>query len=145
MPAVQTVYGTTHAAAFAGMVANSETFNSITRVCETVAGIGFGVPAVRGTADNQCAVAAAASLPYGVTIADPSQPGDLYARYANVAILTQGVIWVVTGENVTDGAPVYYVPATGVWVTTAGANILLPDAVWDTTALLGALAKIRIR
>lgn len=144
MPAVQTTYGTDYAAGFPGMVANSEAFNSITRICETVAGIGFGVVAARGASDKTCKVSAAAARPLGITIADPGQPGDLYARYANVAILTRGVIFVTCGEDVAQGDPVYFVPGTGALMKTASGNIAIPNAVWDTTTLSGGLAKMRL-
>lgn len=51
MPAIQTSYTDRPGVALEGMVANMETANSITRICETSAGIGFGRPVVQGVAD----------------------------------------------------------------------------------------------
>jgi hypothetical protein len=50
----QDTYLTNLAAAYAGMVANGETSNRITRTCEVAAGIGFGKVVFRGSGDHGC-------------------------------------------------------------------------------------------
>jgi hypothetical protein len=144
MPAVQTAYGTILAPAVAGMVANMETANSITRVLQTAAGMNFGVPAMRGTVDGTCKVSAAASSFLGVAILDPTKDGDKYAQYDNVSILTRGVIWVVNGSGgaATQGEPAYIVPATGVFTNVATANQLV--GVFDSSGADAALVKLRL-
>lgn len=144
MPAIQTTYGANIAQAVEGMVANMETANIVSRIIETAAGIGFGKLAARGTLDNQIKVSAAAAIPLGITVLDTTQVGDLYPQYSNVGVMLKGVIWVLAGEAVADGDPVYFVPATGVFVKTVGANILIPNAQWDTTTAQDALGKIRL-
>lgn len=52
MPFIQETYGERQRAGLPGLIVNMETQNSITRICEEVAGIGFGLPAVQGVSDK---------------------------------------------------------------------------------------------
>lgn len=147
MPAIQTSYPLYQAVAFEGMVANSIPRTVISRLVETAAGIGFGKVAVRGTADNQCRVAAVGLGFLGITIADPTQVGgtvDTYPQYAVAAIMTKGAVWVQASVAVADGDPVYFVPATGVLTNASSGNTLIPNAVWDTTTTGAGLAVLRM-
>jgi hypothetical protein len=54
MAELQTSYSNTIAKGYAGMVANGETSNRITRTIEDAAGIAFGVPVYRGSGDHGC-------------------------------------------------------------------------------------------
>jgi hypothetical protein len=54
MAELQTTYSNTIAHGYAGMVANGETSNRITRTIEDAAGVGFGVPVYRGSGDHGC-------------------------------------------------------------------------------------------
>ena len=58
MAEVQTVYATDLAVGFAGMIANGETSNRISRTCEDSGGIGFGKAVYRGAGDHGCTLAA---------------------------------------------------------------------------------------
>ena len=149
MAEVQTTYTDTPTLGYAGMVANGETSNRISRTCEDAAGIPFGVPVYRGTGDHGCTdtVGTAATF-LGISIAHEAEPllagqtADLYQQYANVAIMTQGCIWVTAGEAVTDGAQAYADATTNAIVDTSSSNILLTDWFFDTTAASGALVKL---
>lgn len=57
MAELQTTYSDTIAVGYAGMVANGETSNRITRTIEGAAGIGFGKAAYRGSGDHGCVAA----------------------------------------------------------------------------------------
>lgn len=57
MAEVQTVYNDFPANGFAGMIANGETSNRISRTIETAAGIGFGKAVYRGANDHGCLAA----------------------------------------------------------------------------------------
>lgn len=70
---VQTTYSERHAAAFLGMVANSEPRRVVSRVAEGA--LAFGAVACRGTADNQVK-AAAASVFDAVAAADAGNTGN---------------------------------------------------------------------
>lgn len=144
MPAIQSTYAATHARWFAGMVLNQEPADIVTRVAEDVEGLGFGVVAVKGTADNQV-VDSEITVPFvGITVADPGQPQDSYAQYANVAIMKKGVIVVQASVAVAVGDPVYYVPATGVLTNVSTSNTLIPGAIWETSTSGAGLAAVRM-
>lgn len=130
MAVLQDTYAENLAAGYAGMIANGETSNRISRTCEDAAGIGFGVPVYRGSGDHGCtATVGTAATFLGWTIAHEAlgllagQTADKYQQYDDVAILTQGVIWVTaTGANA-DGAAV-----------TVGTGAGAADAIGDTAA-----------
>lgn len=131
MAVVQDTYSSTIASGYAGMVANGETSNRISRTCEDAAGIAFGTPVYRGSGDHGCtATVGTAATFLGWAIADHGiQPlpggvaADIYPRYSSVAILTSGVIWVAaTGANA-DGAAV-----------TIGTGAGLADGIGDVAA-----------
>lgn len=110
MAELQTSYTETVAKAYAGMIANGETSNRITRTCETAAGIGFGLPVYRGTGDHGCVSTVGTLATFlGWTVATsalaPSTDADEYQQYDNVTILTGGAIYVAVKGVVTDGAP----------------------------------------
>ena len=111
MAELQTTYATTLASGYAGMIANGETSNRITRTNEDSAGIGFGLPVYRGSGDHGCTATVGTLATFlGWTIATSAQgytstaDADEYAQYDNVAILTSGAICVAVKGAVTDGA-----------------------------------------
>lgn len=152
MAELQTAYSDTIAAGFPGMVANGETSNRITRTIEDAAGIGFGKAAFRGSGDHGCTVTVGTAATFlGPVIATSAialtagADADEYPQYENVPIMTQGTIWVLCGDAVTDGAPVYVDAATGEWTDTATDNIAATDWVFDTTGGADTLVKITKR
>lgn len=144
----QDTYTDMMAPAYAGMVANGETSNRISHTCEDSAGIPFGVPVYRGAGDHGCTRTPNAFL-LGITIADetlpllPGQTADRYQQYDNVAILPLGVIWVVAGEAVTDGAPAY--DTGSAIVDTVGSNTALAGWQFDITGANADLVKLSRR
>jgi hypothetical protein len=110
MAELQTSYSNTIAKGFAGMVADGETSNRITRTCEDAAGIAFGAPVYRGAGDHGCTgtVGTAGDLP---RLRDREAPAsrwcradaDEYQQYDNVGILTSGAIYVPVKGAVNDG------------------------------------------
>lgn len=152
MATYQTTYDDYLAAGYAGMIANGEEGNRISRTCEDAAGIGFGKAVFRGTDDHGCTATPAAGVGafLGITIAHealailPGADTDEYPQYENVPILTSGVIWVTVGEDVTDGAQAY-VTSGGAIVDTSTSNTILTGWFFDTTAANGGLAKLAKR
>lgn len=150
MAVVQSTYTETPPVGYAGMVANGETSNRITRTIEDAGGIGFGKAAFRGTGDHACTATPTAGGLLGITIAHealgllPGGTADVFAQRQNVPIMTQGVIWVVAGEDVTDGVQAY-VTSAGAIVDTASGNTILPGWFFDTTGANGALVKLAKR
>lgn len=111
MAELQTTYTDTVAKGYAGMVANGETSNRITRTCEDSGGIAFGAPVYRGTGDHGCTGTVGTLATFlGFAIANSGQAliagqdADEYQQYDNVAIKTSGAIFVNVKGAVTDGA-----------------------------------------
>lgn len=130
MAQLQTTYTETVAKGYPGMVANGETSNRISRTIESAAGIGFGVPAYRGTGDHGCTVTVGTLATFlGFTIASAGQgliagqTADTYAQYDNVPIMTLGAIYVNVKGAVTDGAAI-----------TIGAGAGITDLIGATAA-----------
>lgn len=130
-----------------GMAATGIPQTVISRAIE-LASVPFGALVVRGASDNTVRLPAVGQINYvGFALMDQAQPAtvaDGYAVGATAAIITKGDIVVTAGEAVADGDPVYFVPGTGALMKTASGNVLVPNAVWDTTAASGALAVIRL-
>ncbi|WP_426163081.1 structural cement protein Gp24 [Sandarakinorhabdus sp. DWP1-3-1] len=148
MPAVQTTYDASIPLGFPGQVANGETSNRISRTVEDAAGIAFGKAAFRGAGDHGVTATPTAGGLMGFVIADHGVqilPGgvaaDIVPQYGSAALLALGMMWVVAGEAVTDGAQVY-ITAGGLIVDTAGANIIAPGWFFDDTAASGAMVRI---
>lgn len=245
MAVAQSTYSTTLPVGLAGQIANGETSNRISRTIESAAGVGFGQPVFRGTADHGVVVGAtfaatgagseaAGNVGTGTitdapTIAAGAKQGryqavllatsatakfqvldpdgvligvgnvatefsgggltftianagamtigdtfyvdvtytanvkfmgltilshslqvlaggtaDLYAQYANVNIMTEGVMWVTAGASVTDGSDVYWNPATGRYTSTT-THIRIPNAKFDGDGTNGNLVKVALK
>lgn len=149
MPAVQSTYST-QTAARAGQLADmQESYNAFSRVVETAAGIAFGKPVQRGAADGGCKAIGdgSATTFLGVALRTQSRDannGDIFGQREDCRIADKGVIWVIPGANVAAGDAVYYTPA-GVWTNASSGNVLVANAVWDTTASSGGYAKLRLK
>lgn len=146
MPALQTTYAGNLAPGYEGMPANMEVRNVISRTIETSGGVGFGKPVYQGATDQ--AVATTGSILRGVTEADhnvrpTAAQTDGYAQGDTVSIMTKGVIWVVVNGAVTAGAPAY-LTAGGAWSATSTSNTAVPNAIFDSAASNGGLAKLRV-
>lgn len=151
MPAVQSTYTQTLRVAVAGMKGDMTPETIVSRVVE-VAGLGFGVPAVKGTGDRQCRAASATPAAFlGITLIDstltPAQNAtvDTYSVGDTAAIMIKGTVWVVASVAVAAQDQVYFVPATGVFTNVVGSNTIIPGGIFETSAGIGALAMIRLK
>lgn len=150
MAEVQTVYTDSIAVGSPGMVANGETSNRITRTCEDAGGIPFGVPVYRGAGDHGCTATPGVGTFLGISMAHAAlgllagQTADEYAQYDEVAIMTQGVIWVTAAEAVTDGAQAYGT-AAGAIDDTSTDDTILTGWFFDTTGGAAGLVKLAKR
>lgn len=150
MPAVQTSYPERMAPGYPGLVANMETANSISRIVEDAAGIGFGIAVFQGVADLGI-TATPSALFKGVTIADktlvvPVTGGtvDVYPHRSEAGVHTFGApIWIIASVAVAPGQPAY-VTASGAWTNVAAGNTAIRGAIFDSTAVAGGLAKLRL-
>lgn len=148
MAELQTTYATTLASGYAGMIANGERGNRITRTNEDSAGIGFGLPVYRGSGDHGCTATVGTLATFlGWTIATSAQgytataDADEYAQYDSAAILTSGAIYVAVKGAVTDGAALTVGTGGGaadlVGATAADANHIATGWIADETVTDG--------
>lgn len=151
MSIVQSTYVENQPIAQAGMLASSD--HSVdTRICETAAGIAYGVAVSQGSADAGAVIGGASAAVFvGISVQDMSVENDPansdeYPRYANMGVMTRGDIWVVTGGIVAAGGDVTFASTTGVLssAATGGSQFAIAGARWMTSAASGALAKVRL-
>jgi hypothetical protein len=110
--------------------------------------VGFGLPVMRGVADNGCILGTAALVAanfLGVSKRDQSlrpTQNDAYTLGTNVSILASGAIFVKVGEAVTQGALPLWDTATALWMVTAAAGRVALPAGWffDSAAATNGLA-----
>lgn len=110
MAELQTTYANTIAKGYAGMVANGETSNRISRTNEDSGGIAFGAPVYRGSGDHGCTATVGMLATFlGFAIAQAGQAlvagqdADEYQQHDSVGILTGGAIYVNVKGAVADG------------------------------------------
>ena len=149
MPAIQTSYPEEIRAAVEGMVADAGLKTVISRNVETAAGVGFGRAVVQGADDGGIIVPTATGGVFrGITVRDatlPQSSADTYQQNDEAALMVTGVIWVIAREAVSAGNPVSFEVTTGELYTTADAtHDAIPGAIWDSSAAIGELAKVRL-
>lgn len=148
--AIQTAYNTRMPVGLPGQIADMSTADVDSRVCETSAGIGFGLAVGIGSADRGCVLGSAAATGFlGVSVKDVANVNAdqaEYAQYSEMPVLYRGDIWVTVGGDVADGENVTYNKTTGV-LSSIGAdsdNFAITGARWMTTATSGNIAKLRL-
>lgn len=150
MAVVQSTYSENIRPAVAGMVANMTNWDADTRLVETAAGIGFGLAVGQGAAAKGAVLSAATAAGFvGISIRDVTNdtiPADKYALTDNIAVLTEGDIWVLTGGAVAVGADVSFDSTTGVLSSAAasGTQFVIAGARWMTATSGAALAIVRL-
>lgn len=146
MPPVQTNYSERIAPNTPGTIHGSDR-DVDTGICETEAGIGFGLAVSQGSASDQGAILGGASAIVfrGITVKDITLPQDKYLPPNSMGILTRGPIHVAPGEAVAANDPVYFDGTTGVLYKQAGGGrYLIKGARWKTSAGVGGIAIVQI-
>ena len=154
MPELQTSYGESVDQGYAGMVANGETSNRISRTCEDSAGIGFGVPVYRGSGDHDATATVGTLATFlGWTIAQQDLPArltgdvDEYQQYENLPIITEGAIFINVKGAVNDGDAITVGKGGGVadlyGATAADATHIATGWVADQTVTDGLCKIVR--
>lgn len=147
MAELQTSYTDQIAPAVAGMVANGETSNRVSRSNEDATAIAFGKAVFRGTGENGCTATPTAGQLLGISIANsglallPGQTADAYPQYEAVNILALGAIWVTAGATVAKGDQAY-VTSGGVITNVSTSNTILPGWFFDHAASSAALVRL---
>jgi hypothetical protein len=145
---IQSAYATSYAEGFAGMLANGETQNRISRTIEDAAGIAFGKAAFRGSGDHGVTGTPAAGTFMGIVIADAGQiPGvgetaDTIAQYQTVGLLNEGCIFVSASVAVADGDQAY-VTSAGLITNVSTSNTSIP-AKFDATTSAAGIVRLRV-
>ena len=155
---VQTTYSIDHAEAYAGMKADQQAYNTVSKVNKGATNIPFGKAIVSDGEDGgKIAVGASVAADFnGVAmrelnraIADGDSLGAVPDR--DFSVLTHGVIWVTVLDTVAKDAPVYMrVGATGIGDfsgivgTGVTLGVLLPNVKFLTGGDAGDLVKISI-
>lgn len=137
MATYQTTYTAAPAIGLPGQIANEEKLNAVSREVETAAGIKFGQPVQRGSADHGVAILSSGTF-LGIAVQNPAVPPDssnpdAYPRYFTGSFMTMGTMYVVAGDDVTDGAPVFWDASTGKYAEEATGLVEIPGAVFDTS------------
>ena len=137
---------------YAGLIYAQAPSDIISRSVETTAGIGFGVAVKRGTnPDKQVVIATSANF-LGITIRSLEQEGGEAGAIRwdvkeTAGIMRVGYIWAVCPTGCVPGNAVNYADGTGVLDSGAAGvgETQLNGATWETTAIAGELAVIRIQ
>lgn len=126
MAVVQSAYGDTMEPAVAGMWANMTNWDADTRICETAAGIGFGLACGQGSADKGVILGSTLANFVGVSVKDitvlNSTSPDKYPQYSNVALANEGDIWVQTSVATSPTDVVHYDATTGIFAISGGSG-----------------------
>lgn len=147
MPAIQTTYGATIAPAVAGMIANMETANVVSRTLEDATALGFGKAAFQGAGDDGVTATPAANKFRGISVLDPTlapASADAFQRYDSIGLIEKGVIWVTAGATIATAHVPVYVTSAGAFTDVPTSNALIPNATFESTGASGALVKVRI-
>jgi hypothetical protein len=153
MPPIQTTYNSEYTAAFAGMVANMETRNVISRTVQD-ATLAFGVPVFQGALDNSVtatpgtafrgiSIVEKNALPFTMTGGSLAASGMTYQQGDTAGIITKGVVWVLASSVTVAGQQVY-LTAGGLYTDVASGDTAIPGALFDDSVASGALVKIRL-
>lgn len=154
MAFVQTAYSNDIPLGYAGMVANQETSNRISRLVEDAAGIAYGRAVFRGANAKGITATPNAATFVGITMATysggatsfPSANTDpVFAQTATAGVLEKGVIWVNSSTAATAGGTVY-VTSAGAFSNSATGNTALPANVsFDDTITAAGLVRVRVK
>lgn len=150
-----------HGAAYAGMPADGQISNDVSKLNTSSVNIPYGYGVVT-SGDDGCTLPVAASTAakfIGVAIRELSRAytsSEVFGATTkrDATIRTDGAVWVTARVAVVKDDPVYLVVGDGTGtnqgqfsnVVGAAATlaVLIPDAKWTTSAGAGALAKISL-
>ena len=160
MAITSTGYGLNHGNAFAGMVADDQVSNVVTKTNITAVTVPYGKGVVRDTTTNTetgigtIATTTTAAMFVGVAVRELNRAyntGDTFGAVPakDFSVLTAGTIWVTVRETVVPGdAACLIINATnpGDFKKTAGANdaVAITGAKFLTGATTGNLAKLSL-
>lgn len=148
MAILQSTYADDIAVGYAGMEADGELSNIITRTLEGATACAFGRPVYRGTADKGCDLTVTAGELLGFAAANKGLPvtatraADTYAPGDNVRVKERGKITVNCTTSAADGEPVYIVGASGAVTNVSSGNVAATGWVFEDTIAAAGLVRI---
>jgi hypothetical protein len=123
--ALQTTYSENITAYTRGQRLNAIDFTALTRICETDAGIGFGLACGQGSADKGAVLGGTLANFIGVSVADKTLMNsvvDEYQDHQEMAVCFRGAIAVVTTVATAPTDPVHYDATAGTFMITGGSG-----------------------
>lgn len=147
MAVVQSTFSEDIPVGYAGMEADGELSNIISRTLEGSTDAPFGAPVFRGSADKGCTLSVSSSL-YGFAIAQKglpvtsTRPADHYEPGDTVAIKERGKIWVNSSTATADGGQVYFVTATGAITNSSSGTTAATGWFFEDTRSDAGLVRI---
>jgi len=150
----QTSYEIKQPNAYAGLLADQNPHETISRDIETVAGVNFGVVVSRGTDPDRQALIGGTDNILGVTIRELTREGAVntgaikYNEKETAAILREGYIFAVCPTGCVPGDPVNFIEATGILDSGAPSGTGetgLDDCFWDSTTAAGDIGILRVK
>ena len=153
---VRTSYSLNHDKAFAGMVADGQLANIVSKLNKQSTNIAYGKAIFRDgeTAGKLPTPASVAADFVGVAVRELNRAytnADIFGAVTNkdFSVLTTGAIWVTAAEAVTYGTPVFVrvgATGTGNFAAAVGAAgtlaVQIPGAVYLTSGASGDLVKV---
>lgn len=157
---VQTTYSTKHGAAYAGLLADQQLNNTVSKLNKsTTVTIPFGYGVVTDGDNGAKLPVAASTAAQFIGVARY----ELNRAYTNgqtlgavpqkdFSVVTRGVVWVTAAANVSKDDPVYLIVGDGtnqgkfsnVIGTGATLGVLVANAKWLDTVSSGALARVSL-
>lgn len=151
-----------HGVAYAGMIADGQLYNGVSKLNKGTANIAFGLGVVTDGDDGaKLPVAASTAAQFvGVVVRELNRAyaaTDVVGAVAkrDMTVETMSNIWVTARVTVAKDDPVYLVVGDGTGTNqgqfsnvigaAATLAVLLPNAKWVSSAGAGALAKISLR
>lgn len=151
-----TSYSTTHGAAYAGMLADQQLYNTVSKLNKsTTVTVPFGRGVVTDGDDGaKLPVSGSTAAQFvGITMRELTRAyreGDVFGAVPvrDFAVITRGVVWVPAAVTVAKDDPVYMVLADGTFSNVIGTGatlaVLVNNAKWVSSAAAGVLAKISL-
>ena len=146
MGVTQSTFSEDIAYGYAGMEADGELSNIISRHLEGSTACAFGRPVYQGAADRGCDLTVDANL-IGFAVARKGLPvtadraADTYAPGDTIPVKERGKIWVASATAANKGDAVYVTSAGAVTATSSG-NTAATGWEFDDTIAAGGIVRI---